>query len=76
MSHLFTAGEKPIVNKVWQQSNIISLSQLILDGNIVDLSEPKRQYKLNDSNFFQYMQLKIILKTYVTKGIILNQRLC
>ncbi len=73
MSHLFTAGEKPIVNKVWQQSNIISLSQLILDGNIVDLSELKRQY---DSNFFQYMQLKIILKTYVTKGIILNQRLC
>lgn len=69
---LMTAGGKPIFNRIWQQKNITKLCQLLSDGNNIGVNELKLQYKSEDAKGFQYILLKVLLKSEMAKGITLK----
>lgn len=65
---LFMAGKRILKNKVWQQNNIQNISQLIINGkNIIAFSDLKKEYRINDAEMFNYLQIKSILKSSISQ---------
>lgn len=48
--------------------DIIRMEQLVKDREILPFSVLKSQYHLSDSKIFQYLQLKSIIKSHLSKG--------
>uniref|UniRef100_A0A8C6S6I3 Reverse transcriptase domain-containing protein n=1 Tax=Neogobius melanostomus TaxID=47308 RepID=A0A8C6S6I3_9GOBI len=70
---LLTVGGKTLRN-AFLSEDINRMDQLVKDGQIIPFSVLKSQYNLKESKIFQYLQLKSIMKNYLTKGIILASK--
>lgn len=46
------------------------MNQLVRDGDIIPLADLTTQYDLKESKVLQYLQLKSVIKSYLSKGII------
>ncbi len=69
---LFMAGGKTLINESWKKHNIRYLGQIVKQNKIISFPELKRIFALNDTDFLQYLQIKSILKRYLTKGVSLS----
>ncbi len=61
---LSTAGGKPLSYDLRQNKNIAELGK---DGDIIHFHELEINFGLNNSNYFQYLQLKLILRNCTLK---------
>ena len=66
---LLMAGGKTLSNETWKNYNIRNLGQIVKQNKIISFPVFKNIFALNDTVFLQYLQIKSILKKYVTKGI-------
>ena len=71
-NQLISAGGKPLCNSQWQNKNITVIGQLLDNGELINFNELKSRFSLNNSNMFQYLQLKSILHSYIDKNISLG----
>lgn len=67
---LITVGGRTFHSPVLSE-DIKCMNQLVKDGEIIPFSVLKSRYDLRESKIFQYLQLKSIIKSYRTKGIII-----
>ncbi len=67
---LFIAGGKPLNNDVWRNKNIAELGHMFKsDGDLVNFHELKIKFGLNNSNIFQYLQIKSIMSNFTFRNI-------
>ena len=59
------AGGKPISNESWQEKNITNLGHILgSNGEMLSFNELKKKFGLNNSDTFQYLQIKSIMQSF------------
>ena len=62
---VFKADGKPISNDSWQEKNITNLGQILgSNGEMLSFRELKKKFVLDNSDTFQYLQIKSIMQSF------------